>query len=42
MIDSHYYVDPGQTSTSTSEKIPMYTFMPTKEEEERINKRKKT
>jgi len=41
-IDRHYS-EAGQTSASnsTSMGISMYTFMPTKEEEERISKKKK-
>jgi len=41
--DHHFSEGPGQTSesNSTSMEISMYTFMPTKEEEERINKKKK-
>jgi len=43
MTNSHYYEGPGQTSASTytSEEIKMYTFMPTKEEEERSNKKRR-
>jgi len=36
MADRHFYADPGQTSASTytSDEIPTYKFMLTKEEEE--------
>jgi len=43
MTDCHYSEGPGETSesNSTSKEIAMYTFMQTKEEEEKSNKRRK-
>jgi len=42
MQDRHFYIDLTQTSASTSistEKKPkLYTFLPSKEEEDEINK----
>jgi len=35
VTQSHYYASSGQTSANTSEEVTMYTFIPTKEEEER-------
>jgi len=42
MIDRHYYGDPRQTtaSTYTSDEIPMYKFLLTKQEEEEEERRK--
>jgi len=43
MTDHRYYRHPGQTSASTytSNEIPMFKFMLTKEEEEEEEKRRK-